>query len=61
MFYAYTAWASALLLVLWQVGNAKASKSGTSNRDKTPALFLSICSQIHRISFARQLGVLMAQ
>ena len=30
------AWASALLLVLWQVGNAKASKSGTSNEDKIP-------------------------
>lgn len=34
------AWASALLLVSTTMGNAKASKRGTSNRDKTPALFL---------------------
>jgi len=42
--YKHTAWASALLLVLDKVGNAKASSSGTSNRDETPALLIYMFS-----------------
>ena len=49
------AWASALLLVFGKLGNARASMSGTSNRDKTPALFVSICLKL-TIHMIRRFG-----